>query len=96
MTTLERTVENRLIKLTYQAGGMTIKLTSQTGAPDRLIMLPGGKMFLVELKRPIGGRLSPLQEVWHKKARMVGITVVVLSSVEEVDLFMKDVTEDAL
>lgn len=53
------------------------------GTPDRLILLPGGQMYLVETKAK-WGELRPVQEVWHDRAEKIGIKVVVLSSIEQV------------
>lgn len=49
------------------AGGISYKLAPTTaGIPDRLVMFPGGKMYLVELKTE-KGQLSPIQEVLHER-----------------------------
>lgn len=50
-------------------GGMCLKWVCPgwTGVPDRIILLPDGKVIFCELKRPKGGRLSPMQKWWAKK-----------------------------
>lgn len=58
--------------------GHVVKLApTEKGVPDRLVMLPGNRMFLVELKAD-GGRLSPTQVYWHERANRMGIEVHVL------------------
>lgn len=48
-------------------GGHMIKLAPmQAGIPDRLVFFPGGRLFLVELKRK-DEDLSPIQRVWHAR-----------------------------
>lgn len=66
---LEKKMKDRLEKL----GCMVLKFTSpgNAGVPDRLVFIPGGKLVLVELKRP-GGKLRPLQKVWAKKFGKLG------------------------
>lgn len=56
----ERAVESALREAARAAGGACWKLTSRRGAPDRLLILPGGRVALVETKAP-GGRLSAVQ-----------------------------------
>lgn len=60
-------------------GGHTIKLAPmQAGIPDRLVLMPGGKIFLVELKTE-NGELSTIQKHWHAKLKAdQGIRVHVL------------------
>lgn len=86
----ETTVERRLIELVKKEGGICVKVPPVVaGTPDRLVLLPGGRMYLVETKAP-GGRLRPIQAVWHSKAAKVGIFVSVLTSTEEVVEWMRD------
>lgn len=50
----EYAVEKHLISVTRACGGMCIKFTSpgMTGVPDRIVILPGGKIGFAELKAP--------------------------------------------
>lgn len=66
-------------------GGKSYKfITSESGAPDRLVFLPGGRIVLVELKR-LGGRLSPLQVLWHERSARLGVPVTTLVGISAVD-----------
>jgi tRNA U54 and U55 pseudouridine synthase Pus10 len=62
----ESKIERTLVKRVRAAGGEIRKLAwiGRRGAPDRLVMLPGRRPFLVELKAP-KGRLSKIQEREH-------------------------------
>jgi Holliday junction resolvase len=83
----ERNVERRLVQRVTEAGGAAIKLApTVAGLPDRLVLLPGGRTLLVELKAP-GGKLRPVQAAMHERLFALGHEVVVLSSVEEVNRF---------
>ena len=71
-------------RMVHEAGGMILKLAPITaGVPDRLVLLPGGKIRFVELKSATG-RLRPDQAAWHRKAAKRGVPVAVLSSTTEV------------
>ena len=59
---LEREVEKALVHAVRKHGGIAPKLTSpnNAGMPDRLLILPPGKVCFVELKAP-GKKPRPLQ-----------------------------------
>lgn len=48
----EYAVEKHLISVTQACGGMCVKFTSPgtAGVPDRIVILPGGKIGFAELK----------------------------------------------
>ena len=65
-------------------GGTSFKLApTVTGIPDRLAVLPGGRLALVELKTK-AGRLSPAQHLLHSRLRTLGVAVAVLYGEDEV------------
>lgn len=80
---LESVVEARFTRAVKELGGMSIKLVSEAGQPDRLVLLPGGGTRLVELKKA-DGRTRPIQAVWHRKAERLGHHVDVLQGMEGV------------
>lgn len=76
----ESRVESTLRTLVRAAGGTTIKLVpNPAGIPDRLVILPGGRMYLVECKRSTG-RVSPVQAERHRRLAAIGAPVVVLKT----------------
>ena len=81
----ESTIESNLVKQVKAMGGMAIKLISPNfaGLPDRLVLLPHGRMFFVELKAT-GQKPRPLQIAVHRKLRKLGFTVYVIDSNEKV------------
>ena len=85
---LEKTVEAALVKRVKELGGIAYKWTSpgRTGVPDRIVMIPGGKIIFVELKSPTG-KLTVRQEREHDTIRAVGFDVIVINSVEAARAF---------
>ena len=77
----ESVIENNLTRSVEALGGITYKLTpaGRVNKPDRLVMLPGGKIIFVECKRP-GGKPRPGQIREHERLRKLGFHVVVLDS----------------
>ncbi len=70
-------MERRLVGRVRALGGLTAKLTSPAGVPDRLVLMPGCEPMLVELKTEVG-RLSPIQVEWHTQAESRGFKVHVV------------------
>ena len=72
----ESTIEKTLVKTVRQSGGIAIKLVSPgwAGAPDRLILMPGGRLVFVELKAP-GHSLRPLQVRRKRQLEALGFSV---------------------
>ena len=74
MIQLEKEIEQSLVRLVRNHGGMCLKWVCPgwAGVPDRIILMPGGRVIFVELKRPKGGQLSSRQVWWMKKLRVLG------------------------
>ncbi len=62
----EKTIEQHLVKAVKTAAASHRKLVSPgfDGMPDRLVLLPGGKIGFVEVKAP-GKEPRPLQVARH-------------------------------
>ena len=84
----ERKIEKELVARVKAMGGIAPKFTSPgfDGMPDRLVLLPRGKMAFVELKAP-GKKLRKLQIAAHRVIHGFGLEVSVVSSLEEVKTF---------
>lgn len=81
---LEANLEALFHKQVRVIGGVIVKLApTERGVPDRLVILPGGRIFLVELKTT-NGRVSPIQAEWHKQAKMRGVDVILLKGRAEI------------
>ena len=88
---LEKDIENFLIGRTKQRHGKAYKFVSpgNSGVPDRIVVLPGGKIGFCELKRP-GGKTSKLQDDQIEKLKSLGCFVRVVDSYEGVSDFLDD------
>lgn len=73
---LEREIESKLRDPIRQVGGLCLKLVCPgfTGVPDRLILLPGGRVVFVETKQP-GKTERPRQVYVQGIFRKLGFTV---------------------
>ncbi len=82
----EKTIEEYLRLRIKNLGGKAYKFVSpgNTGVPDRLVILPGGHTFFVELKSETG-KLTPLQEVKIKELKDLGCDAIVVKSKNDVD-----------
>ena len=69
----EALVENKLGILVYKAGGMCVKLSpmNYVGIPDRMVLLPGGRLVFVECKKPKRGKIAKIQGWWRD--RLIGL-----------------------
>ena len=88
---LEKDIEKLFRDEIKKAGGKAYKFTSpgNDGVPDRIVMLPDGRIVFVELKTDTG-KLSRLQEVQCRRIAELGQTVRVLHGLAEVrDFFLE-------
>lgn len=81
----ESTIEKTLVKTVRESGGLAIKLGSPgwAGAPDRLILMPGGRLAFVELKAP-GHSLRPLQVRRKRQLEALGFSVYCIDQPEQI------------
>lgn len=74
MTERERDIERALVGMVKRNGGLCLKWVCPgwSGVPDRIILLPGGRVLFAETKRPQGGRVAPLQAWWADQLHRLG------------------------
>lgn len=77
----ESYIEKVLVKEVKKYGGWALKLPAVfvSGLPDRMCLMPGGRVFFVELKAP-GKKPDGLQPYIHKKLRKLGFIVYVIDN----------------
>lgn len=81
----EKYIEARLTEAVKKRGGIAPKLVSPgfAGMPDRLILLPDGRMAFAELKAP-GKKPRPLQVARHELLRKLGYRVYVIDDTKQI------------
>ena len=90
----ESVIEARLRDGVKALGGICWKFVSPgtTGVPDRLIILPGGRIIFVELKADTG-RTSAIQQYRINELRNIGADVRILKGLSQVRAFLEEVME---
>ena len=92
----ERDIEKWLRRQVEGMGGAFLKFTSpgNGGVPDRLALLPGGRVWFIELKTG-RGRLAPVQS-WHlARLRALGCRAAVLRGKAEAAEWLEERRKEA-
>ena len=89
----EKTIEKKLVQAVKAMGGIAPKFTSPgfDGMPDRLVLLPKGKIAFVEVKRH-GEKPRPLQEARHGLLRRLGFAVYILDDERQIGGILDDIS----
>lgn len=82
---LEKEIEQKLVTEVKKMGGICPKWVSPglNGVPDRIVLLPDGKIAFVELKAP-GKKPRALQRRRHAELRHLGFQVYVLDDPDQI------------
>lgn len=88
----EKTIETKLVQAVRSMGGLAPKFSSPgfDGVPDRLVLLPGGKIAFVELKSP-GKALRPLQVRRKRQLEQLGFSVYCVDSLEQIGVILDEI-----
>ena len=81
----EKQTEQKLVSSVKKLGGVCPKFTSPgfDGMPDRIVLLPGGRMAFVEVKA-MGCKPRPLQLARHGMLQRLGFQVYVLDDAAQI------------
>ena len=88
----EKQIERKLTIAAKNMGGIAPKYISPNfyGMPDRLVLIPVGRLAFVEVKR-FGEHPRPLQEARHGMLRRLGFKVFVLDRPEQIKQILEDI-----
>ena len=91
----EKIIEKELVRAVKDTGGIAPKFTSPgfDGMPDRLVLLPGGRMGFVELKAP-GKKPRALQMARHRLLRRLGFKVYVIDEINQIDSVLEEIDHE--
>jgi len=87
----EKILEKKLSMEIEKLGGWSLKLLSThvTGLPDRMCLLPGGRVFFAEVKTT---KEKPKRiQIWvHDKIRALGFRVEIIDQSEKIKELIRD------
>lgn len=88
----EKQIEQKLVQAVKAQGGICPKLVSPgfDGMPDRMALLPGGRIGFVEVKAP-GQKPRPLQTRRHGQLIALGFNVYVLDGTEQIPGIIREI-----
>ncbi|KIL09237.1 nuclease [Clostridium botulinum] len=88
----ESRIENYLKRRVEKLGGKAYKWApvGVVGVPDRMVLLPGGKVIFVELKAP-GKKARKLQEYRAKQLKDLGFRVECFDNIEKIDKLVSNI-----
>ena len=86
----EKMIEARLRDGVKALGGVAYKWVSpgNAGAPDRIVVLSGGIVHFIELKRG-GGKLTRMQQVQQARLRALGADCAIVYGLAGVESYLK-------
>ena len=92
----EKEIEKKLTLEAKKRGGLALKFVSPgfDGVPDRIVLLPEGKIAFVEVKAP-GKRPRPLQMARHKLLSWLGFSVFILDDASQITKIIEEIGGDA-
>ncbi|WP_028125410.1 VRR-NUC domain-containing protein [Eremococcus coleocola] len=88
-------IEQKLVKAVADRMGWCLKWTSQslTGIPDRIVLLPGGKIAFVEVKAP-GEKPRKLQIRRMNQLQALGFNCYVLDKAEDIPALLEEIADE--
>ena len=88
----EKTVEAKLVKAVKSMGGLAPKFISPglDGVPDRLVLLPGGKIAFIELKAE-NRKMRPLQARRKRQLEALGFLVYCIDRPEQIGGILNEI-----
>lgn len=91
----EKLLERKLGEKLKKMGGWSIKLLPNfiSGIPDRLCLVPPGKIFFAEMKTT-GEKPEPRQLAVHRKLIKMGFRVEVIDTSKQIEDILREYETD--
>lgn len=88
----EKETEAKLVKAVRKLGGLAPKFVSPglDGVPDRLVLLPGGKIAFIELKAE-NRKMRPLQVRRKRQLEALGFSVYCIDRPEQIGGILNEI-----
>ena len=85
----EKNIEKNLVKEVKERKGVCLKFLPYmaNGFPDRIVILPGGKLAFIELKGE-GQKLRKLQKIMFRKLEKLGANVIAIDKTEQIKPYL--------
>lgn len=91
----EQDLEKNLTKAVHARGGLAWKLTSPgtTGVPDRIIILPGGHVAFIELKKPGTGKLTKIQAHRQAQLKQLDVSAFIVNHPDQIETVLNQIEQ---
>lgn len=88
----ESIIEKALVRAIKKRGGLALKFVSPgfVGVPDRIILIPVGRIAFIELKAP-GKQMRPLQIKRKRQLEALGFSVYCIDSIEQIGVVLDEI-----
>lgn len=88
----EQAIERKLVEEVKKMGGFCPKFVSPgwDGVPDRMVLMPGGRIAFVELKAP-GRKMRPIQLVRKRQMEGLGFKVFCIDNMDQIGGLLDEV-----
>lgn len=92
----EKQIERKMLYAVKSRGGIAPKFVSpgMDGVPDRIILLPKGKLAFVEVKAP-GKKMRALQVRRKRQLERLGFRVYCIDRAEQIETILDEIGGDA-
>ena len=89
----ESQLERKFYDKVKRLGGLPLKFVSpgRAGVPDRIVLMPKGKIYFVEMKSEVG-QTSDIQKYIFSKFTKLGFKVHIIHNEKTLEKFLSEIT----
>ena len=91
----ESQLERKFYDKVKRLGGLPLKFVSpgRAGVPDRIVLMPEGKIYFVEMKSEVG-QTSAIQKYIFSKFTKLGFKVNIIHNEKTLEKFLSEITNE--